>query len=73
MTMAGVRTMMKLKPQHSNMMDRQRKMSEARLWTEMKMWRPFRLFGLFAAFMGLCFTVVVIFNQHWLGRFCCFG
>ena len=70
--MAGMRTMMKLKPQHSAMMtsERQRKMSEARLWGEMRMWRPFRLFGLFAAFMGVCFAIVVIFNKHWLGKKC---
>ena len=65
--MAGMRTMMKLKPQHSNRAERQRKMSEARLWNEMRMWRPFRFFGVFAAFMGLIFTIVVICNKHWLG------
>ena len=57
---------LKLKPQTARDTAYQRRLSEAYIRRELKTWRPFRLFGVFASFMGLSFTVISICNKNWL-------
>ena len=61
---------MKLKPggQGGSNVERQRRLSEARIKKEMKMWRPFRICGLFVALIALIFTIVVLVNDYWIGK-----
>ena len=67
------RTMVKLKaggaggggvPSRSNSQDR--KLSESYYIRELKIWSPFRMFGLAASFFGLSLTVVAICNKYWI-------
>ena len=49
-----------------------RKFGEEYYLNEAKLWKPFRLFGLFATLAAIIFAVSAIFSSHWLdgkGRF----
>jgi hypothetical protein len=43
-----------------------RKFGEEYYMREAKLWRPFRLFGLFATFAAMIFTLSAVVSDHWL-------
>lgn len=56
-------TFVKLKPQTAQV---DRKLSEAYHQRELYTWRPFRHFGVFAAFAAISFTVISVCSNTWI-------